>query len=66
MYYFTFAKLGVPKSLIIWDEAEFSECNIKAQKTGFSFSFFFFFLILWKLADVRKQWGFAITHLLLL
>lgn len=64
MYYFTFAKLGVPKSLIIWDEGKFSECNIKAQKTDFFFLFSFF--IPWKLAAVRKQWGFAITHLLLL
>lgn len=37
MYYFTFSKLGVPKSLIIWDEGQISEYNIKAQKTGFSF-----------------------------
>lgn len=37
MYYFTLAKLGVPKGLIIWDEGEFSGYNIKAQKTGFSF-----------------------------
>lgn len=35
MYYFTFAELGVPKS----NEEKFSECNIKAQKTGFSFFF---------------------------
>lgn len=39
MYYFAFAELGVAKSLIIWDEEKFSECNIKAQKTGFSFFF---------------------------
>lgn len=42
MYYFTFAEFGVPKSLIIQDEEKFSDCDIKAQKTGFSF----FFLIL--------------------
>ena len=61
MYYFTFAKIGVPKSLIIRDEGKFSEYNIKAQKTRFSF-----FFPPWELAAVRKQWGFTITHLLLL
>lgn len=37
MYYFTFAEFGVPKSLIIQDEEKFLDCDIKAQKTGFSF-----------------------------
>lgn len=57
IYYFTLSTLGVPKSLIIWDEGKFSECNIKAQKTGFSF---FFFLTPWKLAAVRKQWALSL------